>query len=344
MKAARFYGVGRPLVVEDVPAPRPGPGNVLLKVKACGLCGSDIHIVYEGVTPTAFQPIILGHEFSGEIAETGEGVAGWNTGDRVAASCMVACGRCPSCLAGNTQICVHRRVLGVHLDGGLAEYVRVPVKNLARLDDKVSFTEGAILTDAVATPYRALTRRGRLLPGETVVVIGCGGLGLHAVQLARILGAGRIIGVDLSRPALERARKAGAVRVVQGGGDEALAAISDSTNGLGADLALDCVGSPGTIGLAVACLRAGGRGVVVGLGPEKISLMPSTEFVRKECELLGSYGFTVSEIEELVALVVAGKLDLSGSVSRTVALEDVNEGLDALYRKIDDPIRIVVTM
>lgn len=344
MKAARFYGVGRPLVVEEVPPPRPGPGDVLLKVRACGLCGSDIHIVYEGVTPTAFQPIILGHEFSGEIAEAGERVAGWKAGDRVAASCMVACGRCPNCLAGKTQICVHRRVLGVHLDGGLAEYARVPAKNLVRLDDRVPFTEGAILTDAVATPYRALTRRGRLLPGETVVVIGCGGLGLHAVQLARILGAGRIIGVDLSRSALERARKAGADRVVQGGPEEALAAIKDATDGVGADLALECVGAPGTIGLAVACLRAGGRAVVVGLGAEKISLMPSTEFVRKEFELLGSYGFTVPEIEELVALMVAGKLDLSGSVSRTVALEDVNEGLDALYRKIDDPIRIVVTM
>ena len=344
MKAARFYGVGRPLVVEEVPPPRPGPGDVLLKVRACGLCGSDIHIVYEGVTPTAFQPIILGHEFSGEIAEAGDGVAGWNAGDRVAVSCMVACGRCPSCLAGNTQICLHRRVLGVHLDGGLAEYARVPAKNLVRLDDRIPFTEGAILTDAVATPYRALTRRGRLRPGETVVVIGCGGLGLHAIQLARILGAGRIIGVDLSRPALERARKAGADRIVQGGPEEALAAINDATDGVGADLALECVGASGTIGLAVACLRPGGRAVVVGLGAEKISLMPSTVFVRKEFELLGSYGFTVPEIEELVALLVAGKLDLSGSVSRTVALEEVNGGLDALYRKIDDPIRIVVTM
>ncbi|MDA8178359.1 MAG: alcohol dehydrogenase catalytic domain-containing protein [Desulfobacteria bacterium] len=344
MKAARFYGVGRPLVVEDVPPPRPGPGDVLLKVKACGLCGSDIHIVYEGVTPTAFQPIILGHEFSGEIAETGKGVAGWKAGDRVAASCMVACGRCPNCVAGKTQICVQRRVLGVHLDGGLAEYARVPAVNLAQLDDRVPFTEGAILTDAVATPYRALTRRGRLLPGETIVVIGCGGLGLHAVQLARILGAGRIIGVDLSRPALERARKMGADRLVQGGPGENLAAIKDATDGVGVDLALDFVGAPETIGLAVECLRAGGRAVVVGLGAEKISLMPSMEFVRKEFELLGSYGFTVPEIEELVAFMVAGKLDLSGSVSRTVALEDVNEGLDALYRKTDDPIRIVVTM
>jgi alcohol dehydrogenase, propanol-preferring len=109
MKAARFYQVGQPLLLEEVPRPQPGPEEVLIRVKACGICGSDIHIVYEGVTPTAFQPIILGHEFSGEIAEVGEGEEGWSVGDRAAVNCIVSCGNCPHCLSGNEQICVGGR-------------------------------------------------------------------------------------------------------------------------------------------------------------------------------------------------------------------------------------------
>ena len=166
MKAARFHKVNYPLVVEEIPSPKPKSKEVLLKVKACGICGSDIHIVYEGITPTAFQPIILGHEFSGEVAGLGEGVKGWKVGDRAAVNCVVSCGTCPNCCLGNEQICLQRRLLGIHLNGGLAEYAVVPAANLARLPENVPFDQGAILTDAVATPYHGLTRRGNLLPGK----------------------------------------------------------------------------------------------------------------------------------------------------------------------------------
>ena len=210
MKAARFYQVGQPLVLEEVPRPQPGPEEVLIRVKSCGICGSDIHIVYEGVTPTAFQPIILGHEFSGENAGVGEWCEGWKIGDRAAVNCIVSCGTCPNCLSGNDQICFQRQLLGIHLNGGLAEYVAVPTRNLARLPKQVSFDQGAVLTDAVATPYHALTRRGKVVSGDSVAVLGCGGLGLHAVQLAKSLGAGRVIALDVSEVALERARERGA--------------------------------------------------------------------------------------------------------------------------------------
>jgi len=285
MKAALFYGVGQPLVVEEVPCPRPARGEVLLKVRACGICGSDIHIAYEGITPTPFQPIILGHEFSGEIAEIGEGVDGWEVGERVAASCIVSCGRCISCLSGNQQICLKRRLLGVHLNGGLAEFTRTPAENLIRLPDKIPYEEGAILTDAVATPYRAITRRGRLAPGESVAVIGCGGLGIHAVQLARIFGAALVIGVDVSSVALDRAMDRGADLVCRSDREDPVAFIQKATGGLGADLIIECVGRQETIAMAVASLRTGGRAVVVGLGSEEITTLPPTEFVRREVEL-----------------------------------------------------------
>ena len=344
MKAALFYEVGEPLIVEEVETPLAERGEVLLKVRACGICGSDIHIAYEGITPVGFRPIILGHEFSGEIAAVGEGVEEWETGDRVAASCIVSCGKCPSCLSGNQQTCLQRRLLGVHLNGGLAEYVAVPAGNLIKLADGISYEEGAILTDAVATPYRAITRRGRLVPGESVAVIGCGGLGIHAVQLARVCGAGLVIGVDVSDMALERAGARGADLVCRSDREDAVAFIQEATGGMGADLTIECVGRQNTIALAVASLKVGGRAVVVGLGADEITTLPPTEFVRREVELRGSYAFTVREIAELVQLVANGRLDISKSVSKRIALEEVNEGLEALHKKIGNPIRIVVTM
>ncbi len=344
MKAVLFYEVGQPLVLEEIPSPRPARGEVLLKVKACGICGSDIHIAYEGITPTAFRPIILGHEFSGEVVEAGEEVEGWSVGDRVAASCIVSCGSCLHCLSGHQQICLRRRLLGVHLNGGLAEFVVAPTANLIRLPDKISYEEGAILTDAVATPYHAITRRGHLVPGESVAVIGCGGLGIHAVQLARIFGAGLVIGVDVSDVALGRAKACGADLVCRSDREDPVSFIQKATGGLGADLTIECVGQQKTIATAVASLRAGGRAVVVGLGSEEITTLAPIEFVRREVALLGSYAFTVKEIAELVQLVQNGRMDISESVSRTFALHEINEALEALHKKIDDPIRIVVTM
>lgn len=344
MKAARFYKVGHPLVVEEIPLPRPGHEEVLLKVKACGICGSDIHIAYEGATPTAFQPIILGHEFSGEIAELGEGVADWAVGDRAVVSCIVSCGQCQNCQSGNQQICLQRRALGVHLNGGLAEYACVPVRNLAKLPDNIPFEQGAILTDAVATPYHAITRRGKLVPGEAVAIIGCGGLGIHAVKLTRIFGAGTIIGLDTSEAALERAKDWGADFAFKADGKDSVGFVKEATQGLGVDISFEFVGQKKSIELAVACLRPGGRAVVVGLGPENITALPPNEFVRSEIELRGSYAFTVREIEEIIRLVAGGRLDISSSISKKISLDQVNEGLEALHKKAGNPVRIVVTI
>ena len=344
MKAARFHKVNYPLVVEEIPSPEPKSKEVLLKVRACGICGSDIHIVYEGITPTAFQPIILGHEFSGEVAGLGEGVEGWRIGDRAAVNCIVSCGTCPNCRSSNEQICPQRRLLGIHLNGGLAEYAVVPAGNLARLPEEVPFDQGAILTDAVATPYHALTRRGRLVEGESVAVVGCGGLGLHGVQLAKLLGAGLVIALDTSPIALERARERGADVLCRPDQEDSLEVIKKATGGQGVDLSLECIGLQETIDLAVRVLKTGGRAVIVGLGSQPITLLPPTEFVRRELTLLGSYAFTTREIEELIQLVQKGKLDLSSSISKRIPLEEINQGLEDLHQKTGHPIRIVVIM
>ncbi len=342
MKAARFYEVGKPLRIDKIPVPKLGPGNVLVEIKACGICGSDIHIVYEGVTPTSYTPMTLGHEPSGVIFGIGSEVKDWKIGDRVTINPFITCGKCVNCLSGNSQICLTRRVIGIHVEGGLSEFLRVPVQNLVKLPENIPFDQGGIIVDAVATPFHAIANRGALKAGERVAVFGCGGLGIHGVQIAKVCGASLVIGVDAIDSALERARKAGADEVINPRKENPIEKIKEITGGRGVDLAVEFVGLKETIDQAVRCVRVGGRIVVVGLGPEMISLPPPTTFVRTELSFLGSYGSTTLEIQNVVALVASGKLDLSDSITERFPLEDVNKVLDHLHKKIGNPIRIVV--
>jgi propanol-preferring alcohol dehydrogenase len=342
MKAARFYKIGEPLKIDFIPIPELGPEDVLVDMKACGICGSDIHIVYEGVTPTAYSPVTLGHEPAGVIVEVGSEVQGWKAGDRVTVNPFLTCGKCANCLSGNSQICLSRRVIGIHTEGGLAEFLKVPSKNLVHLPETIPFDQGGIAVDAVATPFHAITKRGALRAGEKVAIWGCGGLGIHGAQIAKICGASLVIAIDTIDSALERAKKVGADEVINPKQEKPIQKIKEMTEGKGVDLALEFVGLKKTIEEAAESVRIGGRTVIVGLGPETISLMPPAVFVRSELSFLGSYGSTTSEIQTVIDLVANGKLNLSGSVTERFPLEDVNEALDHLYKKIGNPIRIVI--
>ena len=342
MKAARFYSVGEPLMIDLIPIPRLEPKEILVQMKACGICGSDIHIVYEGVTPTAYSPITLGNEPAGIVAALGSEVEAWKVGDRVTINPFLTCGKCINCLSGNSQICFSRRVIGIHTDGGLAEFLKAPEKNLVGLPESIPFDQGGIIVDAVATPFHAIINRGSLKVGEKVAVFGCGGLGIHGVQIAKICGASLVIVVDIIDSALERAKKLGADEVINSRKESSIRKIKDLTGKMGVDLALEFIGLRETIEQAIGCIRVGGRVVIVGLGPEHISLPPPTMFVRSELSLLGSYGSTTSEIQEIVELVASGKLNLSESITERFPLEEVNDGLDHLYKKIGNPIRIVI--
>ena len=242
MKAARFYKVGEPLKIDTIPIPKLGPEDVLVNVKACGICGSDIHIVYEGVTPTAYSPITLGHEPSGVIAALGPEVEGWKVGERVTVNPFLTCGKCINCLSGNSQICLSRRVIGIHTEGGLAEFLRVPSENLVHLPEPIPFDQGGIAVDAVATPFHAITKRGALKVGEKVAVFGCGGLGIHGVQIAKVCGASLVIAVDTIDSALERAKKVGADEVINPKREKPIQKIREMTGGIGVDLALEFIG------------------------------------------------------------------------------------------------------
>ncbi|MCP3962768.1 MAG: alcohol dehydrogenase catalytic domain-containing protein [bacterium] len=343
MLAARFSNARQPLDLVETPIPDLGPGEVLVAVEACGLCGTDLHIVHEGSIRPERVPITLGHEAAGVVDRVGREVAGWKAGDRVAVYPHEPCGICPSCTGGSEALCPSTRVLGLHLDGGFAQYLKIRADCLLSLPEEIPFDQGAILTDAVSTAYHALTRRAHLAAGETLAVFGCGGVGHHAVKLAKLLGAGRILAVDLEQGALRRAGEAGADEIIDATGASPARAIRELTGGEGVDLALECVGRASTVVEAMKSLRRGGRLIVVGVGTDRVQLPPLRVFVGAELTVMGSMGFSRKDMEEVLRLTAEGRLDVSQSVTQRWPLEKINEALEGLERRVGDPVRMVVT-
>lgn len=342
MRAARFYAVGQPLRLDDVDQTPPGPGEVRVAVEACGICGTDLHVAIEGTLPLPRTPIVLGHEAAGVVAEVGAGVARWRVGDRVAIYPNVACGRCGPCRRGREVLCPRAQVLGITREGAFAESVTLPASCLLPLPAAISFSVGAILADAVSTAYRAVARRGRLEPGERVAVFGCGGLGVHGIRIARLLGAAQVIGVDVAPGALRRAAEAGATHVIDASGGEAAAQVRARADGEGVDLAVEFVGREASVAEAMRSLRRGGRLVVAGVGADRVSLPPLRSFVGSELAVLASMGFDREEVEAVIELVASGRLDVAASVTDEIPLESINDGFRRAFHKEGDPIRIVV--
>jgi threonine dehydrogenase-like Zn-dependent dehydrogenase len=228
----------------------------------------------------------------------------------------------------------------MHLDGGLAERLAVAARAVVPVPDELPLDQAAIVADAVATPYHALVERGGLRPGETVAVYGCGGLGYHAVQLARLAGAATVIAVDVRGSALERARRAGADITINAAEERPSRRIRELTGGV--DLAVECVGRAESIAEAAKSLRRGGRAVVVGMGPDAVTLPPPNVFTWSEYALIGSFGSSAETVPRLLAMAASGRLDLSQSVTDKFRLEEVNQALELLRSPDSDAVRIVI--
>jgi 2-desacetyl-2-hydroxyethyl bacteriochlorophyllide A dehydrogenase len=252
-------------------------------------------------------------------------------------------GTCAQCVAGRSQLCDSRSLIGIHREGGLAEYVVVPTRNLCALPASVPFEVGAIVMDAVATPFHALVDVAKVQPGEAVAVVGAGGLGLHAVQIAKLMGAYPVIAVDVRAAQRDRAAAHGADVVVDPGREAVAEAVLSATGGAGVPVAAEFVGHAETIGYAVESLAVGGRAVICGLGAEPITAQAPIVFVRRELQILGSYGFTISTLRRVLALVDAGLLDLGASITHRFPLAAADRALQTLHEKLDDPQRVVVT-
>ncbi len=341
MKAARLHRLKEKLSIDLVEVPQVKTGEVLVDIKAAGICHSDINY-RDGVSPVGKLPIVLGHEIAGVVAGVGDQAAGIKEGHRVSVHYVISCGDCFFCRTERENLCEKYQMIGKDVDGGLADYITVPARNVLRLSDAISFEQAAIMGCAVSTPHHAL-KRGRVSSGDTVVIYGVGGLGINAVQLAaKIFGAGLVIAVDVSDEKLALAKKLGADHVVNFAIDAPSEKIAEITNGRLADVVLDFVGLRRTIETGIDCVGKGGRMVLVGIGPEDIRISPYKTMIGKEMELIGVNDHLKSELAQLVEIVDSGKIDLSAVVTHRVRLEDVNYGMEILEKKIGNPLRVLV--
>jgi D-arabinose 1-dehydrogenase-like Zn-dependent alcohol dehydrogenase len=325
MKAMVLHAAGQPFVLEERPDPKPGPGEAVAKVLACG-AGLTIHHLRAG-RGTANFPIVIGHEITGEIVEVGrtEGIAtDLKVGDAVTAYFYLIEGEDKWTRAGRAPISTRNRgYVGRHIDGGYAEYVKLPVANFIRLpealDHRAHAAEIGVVTDAIATPYKVL-RRGRVSPLDTVAIFGAGGgLGIHQIMMCKWAHA-KVIAVDVAADKFEVCKKVGADAVVDARGGDAAAQIIDLTDGAGADVAIDYVSAKTTLESAIAALGIGGRLVTLG-GNSKRFEADAADMLSKELELLGSRYCSYQDVLDSLALVARG--EVWPMVTETYRLDEV---------------------
>ena len=338
MKAAVYYGASRPLVVEQIPVPVPGRDEVLVHVAACGVCHTDLHYIDHGTPTFKTPPLVLGHEIAGRLA-TADPTGRLLEGDRVLLPAVLPCGRCEACRSGRENICERGVMFGNNVDGGYAEYVTVPAKDVLSLPDEIPLIEGAIIADALTTPYHAVVNLGHVMPGDRVVVIGCGGVGLNVVQFAAALG-GRVVAVDRAQGKLDWAARLGAVATLNTADlarpDKAL---RDLTEG-GADVVFEVVGNTATQELAVGAARTGGRVVFVGYNPDPM-VLNSGRVMFRELTIAGSLGCRPVDYPRVIEMIRQGRIQLTELVTRRFALDDIAAAFDHL--RGGTGVRTVVT-
>jgi S-(hydroxymethyl)glutathione dehydrogenase/alcohol dehydrogenase len=354
VKAAVLPAVGAPLGVEEIPVPKPRAGEALLRVRACGVCHTDLHVVKGEVRFPV--PAVLGHEVSGVIEDLGPGVAGPARGTPVVASFIMPCGHCRFCADGRDDLCetffALNRLKGVLYDGesrlaradgtplamysmgGLAEYCVVPVTDVFPVPAGLPVEPACILGCAIMTAYGALQHQAGLRPAETVAVVGVGGVGSNVVQLARAMGAARIIAVDVRDEKLEAARALGATEGVSAAAGDPVAEVRRLTDGEGVDLAVEALGRPETVTAAFRMARDGGRVVAIGIGagttPAPIEI---THLVRRGIRLQGSYGARVRrDMPEIIRLATGGAISVTRPITRRYRLDQADEAYRALDR------------
>jgi propanol-preferring alcohol dehydrogenase len=341
MKAVRMIQVGQPLQLQEIPVPAVGDGDILVRVRAVGICHSDVHY-RAGRSPVHPLPMTLGHEVAGVVEQVGEQVTGVKMGDRVCLHYNVTCGGCYYCSTGNEQFCVKGLMLGHYTDGGYAEYVAVPARNAIALPDEIPFEQGATLMCASATAFHAL-RKSRLKAGETAAVLGVGGLGMSAIQLARAFGAIDVFAVDINQEKLQLAAHYGAVPVNAQRVDPVVE-IRRLTNGKGVDVALELIGLPQTMRQTVQCLGVLGRAVIAGIGDRPLEIDTYRELLANEAEIIGSNDHLLQELPVLVEMARRKALDTTRVVTRVVPLDAdaINQALDALEQFGGDVRTVIV--
>ncbi|MBC7875601.1 MAG: zinc-binding dehydrogenase [Anaerolineales bacterium] len=340
MKAVRFVGANQPLEMHEIPIPEIGERDILVKVKAAGICHSDAYY-RAGISPVRPIPLTLGHEVAGVVEKTGSQVTNVQIGDRVCLHYNLTCGDCYHCSTGNDQFCEKVLMLGHYTNGGYAEYISVPARNAIHLPDEIPFEQGATLMCASATSFHAL-RKSRVKAGETVAIFGAGGLGQSAIQLARAFGAIEVYAVDINEEKLNLAKQYGAIPI-NGKQVDAVEEIKKLTKGKGVDVAIEMIGLEQTMKQAIRVAGVMGRVVIVGLSSKPIQIDTYNEILGNEVELIGSNDHHLQELPLLVEMARKKILDTSRIVTKTIPLdaEEINQVLDDL-EKFSSDVRTVI--
>lgn len=330
MQAIRLVTQQQPLEQFDLPDPSPGPGQIVVDVHRAGICHTDAH--YRGGTGKTNLPITLGHEVAGVVSAVGADVTDVREGQRVALHYLVSCGTCERCQKYGEQFCPTGAMLGKEHDGGYAEKIVVPAFNAIPIPDEVSSDVASIMMCSTATAYHAL-RLGDLKPGQSVAVLGFGGLGVSAVQLARALGAAQVFAVDVVPEKLQLAASFGATPL-DARETPVHKAILGATDGKGVDVVVEFTGNAEVARGGLRATSPGGRLMIVAINLRKFEFDPFTDLLVRERRIIGCSDHTRAELVELMELARTGKIDLSRAITRTVPLEAgaINGVLDDLER------------
>jgi propanol-preferring alcohol dehydrogenase len=341
MKAAVLELGKTMLSIREVVNPSPLPQQVKIRIKACGVCGSDVHLVAHGTLKCSHYPMIPGHESSGVVVELGEGVAQFSIGDRVVVAAGTSCGKCIHCLSGRENFCKEIGVFGFNRDGSFAEFLVAEERYLYKLPDSIPFEEGAILADAVSTPYNAIRYRGMIQNSDTVAIIGCGGLGIHGVAVARALTKGKIIALDIDSGSLENALAYGADEIID------ISKVKNAGKTLkeiskGIDLLVDFSGFSKNIEDCLRAMNTGGRIVMVGIGRQPLAFQIPFILIERMISVIGSYGSDRRAIPDLIQLYLDKKINLKTSITGVHPLSEINDCINDLDHRKGNPIRFII--
>jgi threonine dehydrogenase-like Zn-dependent dehydrogenase len=330
------------LEYKEVPDPEVGPEDVLVQVKACGICGSDVHGM-DGSTGRRLPPVIMGHEAAGVVAGVGSKVTGWEQGDRVTFDSTIYCGECFFCRRGETNLCDDRRVLGVSCeeyrqDGAFADYVAVPARTLYRLPDGLSF-ERATFVEPLSVAAHAVSQAPRG-PEDTALLVGAGVIGLLVIQVLRSGACGRIIAVDLDQGRLELARRVGADHAFNPEREDAVGEVLELTARRGVDIAFEVVGIAPTVKTAVQCLRKGGVLTLVGNLAPTVEV-PLQDVVTRELSLKGTY-CSVGDYPACLDMISSGTVDVDPLTSAVAPLADGASWFNRLHAREAGLIKVIL--
>ena len=335
MKAAVLYQARQPLKIEELDLPDVGDDDVLIKVVSCGVCHTDLK-VFEGrnrFTP----PTVLGHEVAGTVEQIGAHCRDFKIGDRVIIGMRYKCGRCRYCLSARENLCERRpapptlkktdgTVITRWNVGGFAEYVAVPAYMAFKIPDLLSMEEASVVGCRVTTAYNAVKHRARLKPGDSALVIGCGGIGLNTIQFLRCFGAYPIIAVDIAAEKLEAAKRFGATHTINATSEDPVKNAIKLTEG-GVDKSFEAIGNPKTSDQIIQATRPGGTATIIGglgSGPFTIS---SGNFVTREITITGVSSRQASDVEEVLQMAIAGRLELKDLITKSYRYDQINEAL-----------------